>query len=40
MDFSWVPLGTNPYFRLEIGVKAPQLQDVKVTKQGSSRGIY
>jgi hypothetical protein len=40
MDFSWVPLGTNPYFRLEIRVKAPQLQDVKVTKQGSSRGIY
>lgn len=40
MNFSWVPMGTYRYYQLEIRVKAPQLQDVKVTKSGSERGIY
>ncbi|MBI4546731.1 MAG: LPS-assembly protein LptD [Ignavibacteriae bacterium] len=40
MNFSWVPLGTYRHYRFEIRVKAPQLQDLKVTKQGSERGIY
>ncbi|MBI2619348.1 MAG: LPS-assembly protein LptD [Ignavibacteriales bacterium] len=40
MNFSWVPLGPYRYYRLEIRVKAPQLQDIKVTKQGSDRGVY
>ena len=40
MNFTWVPLGPYRYYRLEIRVKAPQLQDIKVTKQGSARGVY
>lgn len=40
MNFSWVPTGPNRNYRLEIRLKAPQLQDVKVTKQESARGIY
>ncbi len=33
MNFTWVPIGTYKHFRLEIKVKASQLQDVKITKQ-------
>ncbi len=33
MNFSWQPIGARPFYRFEIRVKAPQLQDVKVTKQ-------
>jgi lipopolysaccharide assembly outer membrane protein LptD (OstA) len=40
MNFSWVPTGLYKHYMFEIRVKAPQLQDVKVTKQGSERGIY
>jgi lipopolysaccharide assembly outer membrane protein LptD (OstA) len=40
MNFSWVPIGTYKNFRLEIRLKAPQLQDVKVTKQQSSRDLF
>ena len=40
MDFSWVPTGTYRHYKLEIHVKEPQLKDIKVTKQGSSSGIY
>ena len=40
MDFQWVPTGTYRHYLLEIKVKAPQLQDIKVTKSGSDRGIY
>jgi hypothetical protein len=40
MDFTWVPTGFNRNFRLEIRLKAPQLRDVKVTKQYSARDIY
>lgn len=40
MNFNWVPRGLYRGFRLEIRVKAPQLQDLKITKQESVRGIY
>jgi lipopolysaccharide assembly outer membrane protein LptD (OstA) len=40
MNFSWVPLGAYRHYQFEIRIKAPQLQDIKVTKQGSERGIY
>jgi lipopolysaccharide export system protein LptA len=33
MNFTWNPIGTYTGFRFEIRVKAPQLQDLKVTKQ-------
>ncbi len=40
MNFSWVPTGPYRNFRLEIKLKAPQLQDVKVTKQASARDLF
>jgi lipopolysaccharide assembly outer membrane protein LptD (OstA) len=40
MNFNWVPLGQYRNFRLEIRLKAPQLQDVKLTKQASASGVY
>lgn len=33
MNFSWVPIGSYKHWKLEIRVKASQLQDIKVTKQ-------
>lgn len=33
MNFTWNPIGTYTGFRFEIRVKAPQLQDLKLTKQ-------
>ena len=33
MNFTWNPIGTYRGYRFEIRVKAPQLQDLKVTKQ-------
>lgn len=40
MNFNWIPLGTYRSFNLEIRIKAPQLHDIKITKRGSSRGIF
>jgi lipopolysaccharide assembly outer membrane protein LptD (OstA) len=40
MNFSWVPVGFNKNYRFEIRLKAPQLQDIKVTKQRSARDIF
>lgn len=37
MNFSWTPLGVAAGYRFEIRVKAPQLQDIKVTKQNNDR---
>lgn len=34
MNFDWYPTGFYRGYRLEIRVKAPQLQDLKITKQG------
>lgn len=33
MNFTWNPIGTYRGYRLEIKVKAPQLQDLKITKR-------
>ena len=33
MNFTWNPVGTFQGYRFEIRVKAPQLQDLKITKQ-------
>jgi hypothetical protein len=38
MNFYWVPTGPYKQYRFEIRVKASQLQDLKLTKQGSTRG--
>lgn len=35
MNFTWNPLGAYTGYRLEIRVKAPQLQDLKITKSDS-----
>ena len=40
MNFTWFPVGFYRGYRFEIRLKAPQLQDLKVTKQGSARGTY
>jgi hypothetical protein len=40
MNFVWVPTGAYQNYRLEIRLKSPQLQDVKLTKQESARNIY
>lgn len=37
MNFSWNPLGPYAGYRFEIKVKAPQLQDIKLTKQNNNR---
>jgi hypothetical protein len=39
MNFYWVPTGPYRQYRFEIRVKASQLSDLKVTKQGSDRGF-
>jgi hypothetical protein len=39
MNFSWRPIGMYSGFNFEIRIKAPQLQDIKLTKQGSTRGV-
>ncbi len=40
LNFSWVPTGAYRNYRFEIKLKAPQLRDVKVTKQFNSREIF
>ena len=40
MNFEWVPTGLGRHYQFEIRLKAPQLRDIKVTKQGSARGVY
>ena len=40
MAFSWFPMGTLAGYRFELKVKAPQLQDLKITKQSSLQGNY
>jgi len=39
MNFYWVPTGPYRQYRFEIRVKASQLSDLKLTKQGSDRGF-
>ena len=40
MNFSWTPSGYLKGYRFEIRVKAPHLQDVKLTKQETEIGYY
>jgi lipopolysaccharide assembly outer membrane protein LptD (OstA) len=40
MNFSWTPIGQLAGYRFELKVKAPQLQDVKITKQSRDSGYY
>jgi lipopolysaccharide assembly outer membrane protein LptD (OstA) len=40
MNFTWRPTGYAQGFLLELRVKAPELQDLKVTKAGSARSAY
>jgi hypothetical protein len=40
MNFNWYPTGVYRGFRFELRIKAPQLQDVKVTKESNYRGVY
>jgi hypothetical protein len=40
MNFSWSPLGQLSGYRFELRVKAPQLQDIKITKQNRDAGYY
>jgi lipopolysaccharide assembly outer membrane protein LptD (OstA) len=40
MNFNWYPTGYYRGFRLEIRIKAPQLNDIKFTKQTNYRGVY
>ena len=40
MNFSWVPIGKYSMFNFEIRIRAPQLSDIKVNKQGSTRGVF
>ncbi len=38
MNFSWVPSGALAGYRFELKLKAPQLQDIKLTKQSINSG--
>ncbi|MCU0373186.1 MAG: LPS-assembly protein LptD, partial [Ignavibacteria bacterium] len=40
INFNWYPVGTYRGFFFQIRIKAPQLQDIKVTKQTNTRGVY
>ncbi|KXK52166.1 MAG: Organic solvent tolerance protein OstA [Chlorobi bacterium OLB5] len=40
MSFNWVPTGIYRGYKFELRIKAPQLQDVKVTKQTNYRGVF
>ena len=40
MSFNWVPTGLYRGFKFELRIKAPQLQDIKVTKQTNYRGVF
>ncbi len=40
MSFNWVPTGIYRGFKFELRIKAPQLQDVKITKQTNYRGVF
>lgn len=40
MSINWIPTGLYRGYRFELRIKAPQLQDVKVTRQSNYRGVY
>lgn len=40
MNFNWYPSGSYSGFSLEVRIKAPQLRDIKISKQTNSRGVF
>ncbi|MDQ3019602.1 MAG: LPS-assembly protein LptD [Bacteroidota bacterium] len=40
MNFNWYPTGTYRGFSLEVRIKAPQLNDIKISKQTNVRGVF
>lgn len=40
VNFNWYPIGVYRGFFFQVRIKAPQLQDLKFTKQTNSRGVY
>lgn len=40
LNFNWYPAGTYRGFSLEVRIKAPQLRDIKISKQTNSRGVF
>lgn len=40
MSFNWVPTGLYRGYKFELRIKAPQLQDIKVTRQTNNRGVF
>jgi hypothetical protein len=40
INFNWYPLGVYRGFFFEVRIKAPSLNDIKMTKQTNSRGVY
>lgn len=40
INFNWYPIGIYRGFFFQVRIKAPQLQDLKYTKQTNSRGVY
>jgi lipopolysaccharide assembly outer membrane protein LptD (OstA) len=40
MSFNWVPTGLYRGFKFELRIKAPELQDIKLTKQTNYRGVF
>lgn len=40
INFNWYPIGVYRGFFFQVRIKAPQLQDLKYTKQTNARGVY
>lgn len=40
INFNWYPIGIYRGFFFQVRIKAPQLQDLKYTKQTNARGVY
>ena len=40
INFNWYPIGTYRGFFFEVRIKAPSLNDIKITKQTNTRGVY
>ena len=40
LNFNWYPTGTYRGFSLEVRIKAPELRDIKISKQTNRRGVF
>ncbi len=40
MSLNWIPTGLYRGYKFELKIKAPQLQDVKITRQSNYRGVF